>query len=260
MNILVCLKQTFDTEEKITIKDGKIVEDGVEFVINPYDEYAVEEAIRLKEAHGGVVTVLTVGTEQAQTALRKALAMGADRAVLVDIEEAEEELDEYSFAHIIQATIEEEELEYDIILCGYMAVDDGSAQVGPRLAELLQIPHISTITKLTVEDGGKVIVEKDVEGDQEIIESSLPILLTTQQGLNDPRYPSLPGIMKAKKKPLTVVDLEDLELDDEKLVAKTKTESLFLPPPKQAGMILSGDLETQVEELVRRLQKEAKVI
>ncbi|WP_044640813.1 electron transfer flavoprotein subunit beta/FixA family protein [Risungbinella massiliensis] len=259
MNILVCLKQTFDTEEKIVIQNGAIVEDGVELVVNPYDEYAVEEAIRLKEAHGGEVTVLTVGTEESKTALRTALAMGADKAVLVDIEEAEGELDEHSIAHIIKATIEEEDLEFDIILCGYMAVDYGSAQVGPRLAELLQIAHISTITKLTIE-GEKVIVEKDVEGDQEVIESQLPILLTAQQGLNDPRYPSLPGIMKAKKKPLTTVDLDDLDLEDEKLEAKTTTESLFLPPPKQAGVVLSGEISEQVKELVDRLHKEAKVI
>jgi electron transfer flavoprotein beta subunit len=259
MNILVCLKQTFDTEEKITIENGQISEDGVEFVINPYDEYAVEEAVRLKEEHGGEVTVITIGPERAEQALRTAMAMGADKGVIVDTEDLDVELDEHSVAQILAATIEEEDLEYDLILCGYMAVDDGSAQVGPRLAELLGIPHISTITKLEIE-GEKVSVEKDVEGDVEYIESTLPILVTAQQGLNDPRYPSLPGIMKAKKKPLSRLDLDDLDLEEEEVQAKTETTEVFLPPKKQAGKILEGELEDQVKELVQLLHSEAKVI
>lgn len=256
MNILVCLKQTFDTEERIVLEDGKISEDGVEFVINPYDEYAVEEAIKLKEEHGGEVTVITVGPERAEQALRTAMAMGADKGIIVDSEDLED-ADEYTIAKILAEVIKEQE--YDIILCGYMAVDDGSAQVGPRLAELLGIPHISTITKLTI-DGENVEVEKDVEGDVEIIQSKLPILLTAQQGLNEPRYPSLPGIMKAKKKPLERLDLDDLDLDEEDIEAKTETLEVFLPPKKEAGKILEGELSDQVKELVQALRNEAKVI
>ncbi|BCU81157.1 electron transfer flavoprotein subunit beta [Polycladomyces abyssicola] len=257
MNILVCLKQTFDTEEKIVLEDGRISEEGVEFVINPYDEYAVEEAIKLKEQHGGEVTVITVGPERAEQALRTAMAMGADKGIIVDMEDFEGEADEHTIAHILAGVIRD--LEYDIILTGYMAVDDGSAQVGPRLAELLGIPHISTITKLTI-DGDTVEVEKDVEGDVEYIQSKLPILVTAQQGLNEPRYPSLPGIMKAKKKPLERLDLDDLDLDEELLEAKTETLEVFMPPKKEAGKILEGDLSEQVQELVRLLQHEAKVI
>jgi electron transfer flavoprotein beta subunit len=259
MNILVCLKQTFDTEERITIENGKINEDGVEFIINPYCEYAVEEAIRLKEKHGGEVTVISVGPERAEQAIRKAMAMGADKGILVDIEELDEEIDQHTIAKIIAKTIEEEDLEYDIILCGYMSIDDGSAQVGPRLAELLGIPHISTITKLEI-NGNQVSVEKDVEGDVEYIESTLPILVTAQQGLNEPRYPSLQGIMKAKKKPLTRLEIDDLDLDEDEIKAKTETVDLFLPPKKQAGKILQGDLSDQVKELVQLLRSEAKVI
>ncbi len=259
MNILVCLKQTFDTEERITIENGRINEDGAEFVINPYDEYAVEEAIKLKEQHGGEVTVITIGPERAEQALRTAMAMGADKGVIVDIEDLGDDVDEHTIAHILAATIEEEDLDYDIILCGYMAVDDGSAQVGPRLAELLGIPHISTITKLTVE-GDKVSVEKDVEGDVEYIDAKLPVLVTAQQGLNEPRYPSLPGIMKAKKKPLSRLDLDDLDLDEDEIRAKTKVTEIFLPPKKEAGKILQGDLADQAKELVQLLRSEAKVI
>ncbi len=256
MNILVCLKQTFDTEERITIEDGVISEEGVEFVINPYDEYAVEEAIKLKEEHGGEVTVITVGPERAEQALRTAMAMGADKGILIDTEGLD--ADEHSIAHILAAVIRERE--FDIILCGYMAVDDGSAQVGPRLAELLDIPHISTITKLTIE-GDQVKVERDVEGDTEYIESKLPILVTAQQGLNEPRYPSLPGIMKAKRKPLEQLDWDELDDIDEDLVAaKTEQLEVFLPPEKQAGKVLQGEISDQVKELVHLLRNEAKVI
>ncbi|MBD1372890.1 electron transfer flavoprotein subunit beta/FixA family protein [Hazenella sp. IB182357] len=259
MNILVCLKQTFDTEEKIVLEDGRINEEGVEFVINPYDEYAVEEAIKLKEEHGGEVTVLTIGPERAEQALRTAMAMGADKGVIVDIEDFDEEIDEHTIPHVVKGAIEEEDIEFDIILCGYMAVDDGSAQVGPRLAELLNIPHVSTATKLTI-DGEAVTVEKDVEGDLEVIDSKLPILVTAQQGLNEPRYPSLPGIMKAKKKPLSRLDIDDLDLDEDEIAAKTELLETFLPPKKEAGKILSGDIDAQAKELVQLLRSEAKVI
>lgn len=258
MNLLVCLKQTFDTEERITLKEGQIQEDGVEFVINPYDEYAVEEAIRLKEEHGGEVTVVTIGPERAEQAIRTAMAMGADKGVIVDIEELGSEVDELTISTILAAAIKSESLEYDLILCGYMAVDDGSAQVGPRLAELLNIPHISTIVKCTVA-GDKITVEKDVEGDTEHIEATLPVLVTAQQGLNEPRYPSLQGIMKAKKKPLARLDLDDLDIEGD-IKAKTLINDIFLPPKKEAGKVLSGDIQDQAKELVQLLRTEAKVI
>lgn len=259
MNILVCLKQTFDTEERITVAQGRVQEDGAEFVINPYDEYAVEEAIRLKEEHGGEVTLITIGPERAEQALLKAMAMGADKSIIVNIDELGDSVDEHTIAHILAGTIKQQNLAFDLILCGYMAVDDGSAQVGPRLAELLNIAHISTIVKLTV-NGDEAIVEKDVEGDLEHLTAKLPLLLTAQQGLNDPRYPSLPGIMKAKKKPLTRLELDDLSLSAEEIAAKTETTSTYLPPKKQAGKILQGDINAQAKELVQLLRSEAKVI
>lgn len=254
MNILVLIKQTFDTEEKIVLENGAISEDGVEFIMNPYDEYAVEEAITLRDEHGGEVTVITVGPERAESALRTALAMGADKAVIVDDEEIH--TDEYSVAKILAAVIKDRE--YDIILGGNMAVDNGSGQVGPRLAEELNIAQVTTITKLSV-DGGKATIERDVEGDTETIEVSLPVLVTAQQGLNEPRYPSLPGIMKAKKKPMERLTIDDLGIDGE-VAAKTSVIETFLPPKKEAGRILSGDVADQVKELVQLLRNEAKVI
>ncbi|KAA0549191.1 electron transfer flavoprotein subunit beta/FixA family protein [Bacillus sp. BGMRC 2118] len=257
MNIFVIMKRTFDTEEKIAVTNGKIAEDGAEFIINPYDEYAVEEAIVLRDQHGGEVTVVTVGGEESEKELRTALAMGADKAVLINIEDDVENGDQFTTSTILAKFFEDKE--YDIILGGNVAIDGGSGQVGPRLAELLNISYVTTITKLTI-DGSTVTIERDVEGDSEVVETSLPVLVTAQQGLNEPRYPSLPGIMKAKKKPLEELELDDLDLEEDDVEAKTKTIEIYLPPKKEAGRILEGDLSNQVVELVKLLHTEAKVV
>ncbi|MGN1385523.1 MAG: electron transfer flavoprotein subunit beta/FixA family protein [Bacillus sp. (in: firmicutes)] len=257
MNIYVLLKRTFDTEEKITLSNGKINEDGAEFIINPYDEYAVEEAIVKRDELGGEVTVISVGSEEAEKQLRTALAMGADKAVLINTEDDLEESDQYSTAKIIAEYLKDKDA--DLIIAGNVAIDSGSGQVGPRVAELLDIPYITTITKLEI-DGTTATVVRDVEGDSEIIETSLPLLVTAQQGLNEPRYPSLPGIMKAKKKPLEELELDDLDLDEDDVEAKTKTIEIFLPAKKEEGRILDGDIQDQVVELVGLLHSEAKVI
>ncbi|MEH7376629.1 electron transfer flavoprotein subunit beta/FixA family protein [Neobacillus drentensis] len=254
MNILVLMKQTFDTEEKIVLQNGTISEEGVNFIINPYDEYAIEEAIKLRDLHDGEVTVITIGPERAENALRTALAMGADKAVIVDNDDMD--LDEYSTAKILSAVIKDRE--FDIILGGNVAVDYGSGQVGPRLAEELDIAQVTTITKLDIE-GNKAIIERDVEGDKEVIEVSLPVLVTAQQGLNEPRYPSLPGIMKAKKKPIERLEIDDLTLEDD-ADAKTTVTETFFPKKKEAGRILNGDVKDQVSELATLLRTEAKVI
>ena len=257
MNIFVLMKRTFDTEEKITLSGGKINEDGAEFIINPYDEYAVEEAIRVRDAQGGEVTVVTVGTEEAEKQLRTALAMGADKAVLINTEDDIQNGDQFTTAKIIAEYLKDKEA--DLILGGNVAIDGGSGQVGPRVAELLGMPYVTTITKLEV-DGGKASIVRDIEGDSEVIEASLPLLVTAQQGLNDPRYPSLPGIMKAKKKPLEELELDDLGLEEDDVEPKTKSIEIFLPPKKEAGRVLQGDIADQVKELVNLLHTEAKVI
>src|SRR5690625_4098419 len=209
MNIYVLLKKTFDTEEKINVADGEIEDDGAEFIINPYDEYAVEEAINQRDTHGGEVTVVTVGDEDSEKQLRTALAMGADKAVLINTEDDLEEGDAFTTAKILEAYFEDKDA--DLILGGNVAIDEASGQVGPRVAERLGIPYVTTITDFNI-DGENVTIEKDVEGDVEIVETSLPVLVTCQQGLNEPRYPSLPGIMKAKKKPLEELEIDDLDL------------------------------------------------
>ncbi|MDP4104557.1 MAG: electron transfer flavoprotein subunit beta/FixA family protein [Bacillota bacterium] len=255
MNILVLLKQTFDTEEKISIQNGQIEEDGREFIINPYDEYAVEEAIKLKEEFGGEVTVITVGPDRSESALRTALAMGADKGIIVEDEDLVG--DEYTISKVIAAVVKD--CAYDMILTGYMSVDNGAGQVGIRLAEELGITPLSTVTKLTIE-GVKATVVRDVEGDSEVIETSLPLLITCQQGLNEPRYPSLPGIMKAKKKPIERLSVDDIEISLEEVEGKSIVIDQFLPKAKNAGRVLSGDIANQVIELVQVLQNEAKVI
>lgn len=257
MNIYVLLKRTFDTEEKIAINNGRIEEDGAEFIINPYDEYAVEEAINLRDEHGGEVTVVTIGEEDAEKQLRTALAMGADKAVLINTEDDLEEGDQFTTVKILEAFFQDHEA--DIILAGNVAIDEASGQVGPRLAERLDIACVTTITSITV-DGKTVNIERDVEGDVEKVETSLPLLVTCQQGLNEPRYPSLPGIMKAKKKPLDELEIDDLDLDEDDVEAKTKTTEIYLPPEKQAGKVLEGETDEQVKELVSLLKTEAKVL
>ncbi|MCM3757401.1 electron transfer flavoprotein subunit beta/FixA family protein [Sporosarcina aquimarina] len=257
MNIYALVKRTFDTEEKIVVKNGAIQEDGAEFIINPYDEYAVEEAIQVRDEHGGEVTVLSLGGEDAEKQLRTALAMGADKAVLINTEDDLDEMDEFSAAKIISEYLKDKDA--DLIIAGNVAIDGGSGQVGPRVAELLGINYVTTITDLKI-DGTSATLVRDVEGDSETIETSLPLLVTAQQGLNEPRYPSLPGIMKAKKKPLEELELDDLDLDEEDVEAKTKTIDIFMPPEKAAGRVLEGDISDQVSELVNLLNKEAKVI
>ncbi|WP_338777496.1 electron transfer flavoprotein subunit beta/FixA family protein [Metabacillus sp. FJAT-52054] len=257
MNIFVIMKRTFDTEEKISISSGRIQEDGAEFIINPYDEYAIEEAIQIRDAEGGEVTVVTIGGEEAEKELRTALAMGCDKAVLVNTEDDLEDGDQFTSAKILSEFLKDKDA--DLILGGNVAIDGGSGQVGPRLAELLDIPYVTTITKLEIQ-GRKATVTRDVEGDSEIIETSLPLLITAQQGLNEPRYPSLPGIMKAKKKPLDELELDDLDLEEDDVEPKTKTIEIYMPAKKEAGKILQGELDAQVKELVSLLRNEAKVV
>jgi len=256
LNIAVCLKQTFDTEEPLVIESGVIKEDGVKFIINPYDEYALEEGIRLKEQFGGEVTVISVGPERVEAALRSALAMGADRAVLVEGGINAEE-DEHVLAGKLAAALGTQS--FDLILCGYMAVDTGAGQGGARLAELLGLPHVGAIVKLQV-NGSKALVERDAEGDKEIIEVALPAVLTAQQGLNEPRYPSLPGIMKAKKKPLQRIAGVELGLAPEALQPRTRVSDRFAAPGRSAGVRLEGEAASQAAELVRRLTEEVKVL
>lgn len=254
MNLIVCVKQTFDTEEKIVIDGLRVSEENVQFVMNPYDEYAVEEALRLRDQFGGEVTVVTVGPERAEQVLRTALAMGADRAIHVVHEEAFP--DEAVLSAMLAKVIDP--LPYDMILAGNFSVDNGSGQVAIRLAELLDLPHIGSVTALRVE-GSEVAAVRDAEGGSEEIRAALPVLITAQQGLNEPRYPSMAGIIKARKKTVERLTAADLGMG-EAPAPKTLVTALSLPPKKAAGIMLEGSVEKQVRQLSDLLRNEAKVV
>lgn len=250
MNIVVCMKSVPSSETKVKINsDGVTIEQtDVVLEINPYDEYAIEEAIRAKEAHGGKVTILTLGAAAATQNIRKALAMGADEALHLICENAEL-ADSSTIAELLYSAIKG--IEYDVIFCGKKAIDCDNHQVPNRLAQLLDIPAVTAISnlELTTESGS---AKRNIEGGTELISVNLPALFSAEKGLNEPRYASLPGIMAAKKKPL---EERQVSLSNEKLTIL----SLELPPPKPKGRIV-GEGPEAAGELVRILREEAKVI
>lgn len=257
MKIAVLIKQTFDTEAKILIDaNGRISRQGVSLIMNPYDEYAVEEALRLKEKNGGEVTVVSAGAPEVQDALRQALAMGSDKAVLVT-DPSLADGDEFTAAVVLAKVLST--LEYDLILAGWRAIDDGSAQVGVRVADLLGLPQVNVVTKLEVADG-KALATREIEGGSEVVEVPLPAVITAQKGLNEPRYPSMKGIMQAKKKPMQKLSLGDLGLDAAQTGAKVKAKAYFLPSVRAAGKIVPGEVPEAARELVRLLREDAKII
>ncbi len=264
MNIIVCLKQVPDTETliKITPDGQSIVKDDIKWVINPYDEFGIEEALCLREKFGGEVTVIGLGPKRVTESLRTALAMGADKAILIN-DPALEDSDAIATGKALAAVIKN--LEFDLVFAGQRGIDDDMGLVGATLADYLDIPQLSLIVKAEVsEDGKSVKVHRPVEGQTLVIESGLPALITAQKGLNEPRYASLPGIMKAKKKPLEEKGLADLGLDPSefgKEARRLKIIELTPPPKREAGRIIEGETpEEKAAELARLLHEEAKVI
>ena len=202
MNIIACVKQVPDTEAQIKVKaDGSGIEEGqIKWVMNPYDEYGVEEALKLKEKNGGEVTVVSLGPARAMETIRTALAMGADKGVHI-CDPAFDNADAFVVGNALAAVIKT--LPHDIIFCGQRAIDDDAGQVGAMIAEALNLPQLTLVTKVDFA-GTSVKVIRPIEGAQLLIETALPCVVTAQKGLNEPRYASLPGIMKAKKKPVDV--------------------------------------------------------
>jgi electron transfer flavoprotein beta subunit len=249
VKIIVCMKRVVDTETRVKIApDGKNIElGGVQFVTAPYDEMAVEKAIQLRDEAGeGVVTVLTVGPAAATKELRTALAMGADEALHVV---CEDRLGPEASATALKAAIEGRE--YDLILCGKQASDEDDAAVGPMLAAMLGLPCVAFVHGLSLEDG-KAVAEREIDGQTEILEVDLPAIFTAQKGLAEPRYPGLKGIMAAKKKPLTNVDL--VSGDDH-------VELLRLELPAPRGDMISIDPTPDgMRTLLEGLRAEKKVL
>ena len=257
MNIVVCLKQTFDTEAKIVLRGSDKIDDtGVKLVINPYDEFAIEEALKLKEKFGGEITLVSMGGERVQEALRTGFAMGADKGVLVS-DPALENPDEWVAAEVLAKAISQ--IPYDIILSGRIAIDDQSSQVAVRTADALGIPSVSCILELTVE-GDKAIVKREIDGGTEMIEVGLPAFFTAQKGLNIPRLPSMMGIMKAKNKELKILSLSDIGLSASELPRKMSAMKFSLPTPRKGGKVIPGEAADAAKELARLLREEAKVV
>ena len=252
MKIAVCIKRVPDSETRVKIaSDQKLLDEaGVKFVLNPYDEFAVEEALRRKEQAGagaGEVVIVSLGPAAAQETIRTALAMGADRGVLLQTDKLP--ADGLEVAKALAAELKEGG--YDLILFGKMAIDDYNHQVGPMVAELLDLPCVTAIAHLEIESG-KGTAEREIEGGLEVVEFPLPAVLTTDKGLNEPRYPALKGIMAAKKKPL---DSKPTPLG----VGGLEIIGMTPPPERQEGKIV-GEGPAAVPELVRLLREEAKVL
>ena len=264
MKILIVLKQVPDSTTNIKIRsDGSDIERaGVKMVVNPFDEFAIEQAVRLKEQRSDVesVTALIVGPAQAAEALRTALAVGADQGIHLQ-DEAFDPLDELQTAALIAAVVKDGG--YNLILTGKQEIDLDSGQLGPALAECLDIPHVGACTKLEVaEDGSSFAAHRRVEGAEEVVEVPLPALITGEKGLCEMRYPSLPNLMKAKRKPVQAVKAADVAGFEQTTadVGGMGLHRFALPPERPPGKILDGEPEEAVKELVRLLREEAKAL
>ncbi len=259
MDIIVLIKQVPDTASRIQdrVKDGVVDLEGVTWVVSPYDEYAVEEALRLKEAHGGSVTLITIGPERATSALKDMLALGADEAVLLS-DPLFAELGPRAVAHVLAAAIRD--LPYDMIWAGWKAVDNDEGLVPIYLASALGLPHASFVTGIEIQDG-RATVRREIEGGKEIMSLDLPAVLTAQKGLNEVRYASLKGIMAVKRKEIPVRDAQSLGIEADALPARgVHVERVEAPPDRGAGRIVAGEPQEAARELARLLHEESKVI
>ncbi|HVH31805.1 MAG TPA: electron transfer flavoprotein subunit beta/FixA family protein [bacterium] len=263
MNILVCVKQVPDTEALIRIKsDGSgIDETALNLVVNYYDEHATEAGLRLREQFGGSVTLLSVGPERAKEALRTGLAMGADEAILIN-DPALEGIDHVGLARVLAEVIRT--LPHDVVICGKISTDDNAGIVGPALAEFLGLPQATAIAHLEADaTGAGAVVHREVEGGAEVLQVPFPAVLTVERSLNEPRYPSLPGIMKAKRKEIKTLNLAAAGLSPSTVGAaasRTVLTSLSAPPKRKAGRTVDGDTDQAVAAIVAFLKDEAKAL
>lgn len=260
MKIAVCVKAVPDTETKIAIAADQvsIEKTGVRFITSPYDEFAVEEALRLKEKHGGETVVFSMGGDEALEALRDTLARGVDNAV--HLKDADfQDLDTLSTAKVLASAIKDGG--FDVVLCGQQGVGGDNSQVPSMLAELLDLPQATVIVKLEI-DGNTFKAEREIEGAHEIVEGSLPAVFSAQKGLNEPRYPSIKGVMAARRKEIVVKDAAALGVKGSVGGAnrKVRLKELSLPQVRGTTRKIEGDADTQVKTLVDLLRTEAKVI
>lgn len=260
MKIAVCIKAVPDTETKIAIAADKthIETNGVRYIVSPYDEFAIEEAVKLKEKHGGEIIGFSLGGQEVGEVLKNALARGVDKGIHLK-DDLFVDLDPLSTAIVLAAALREEN--FDIILCGQQGVGGDNNQVPAMLAELLNLPQVMVAVKLEI-DANQFTAEREIEGAHEIIKGTLPAVFSAQKDLNTPRYPSIKDIMAAKRKEVIVLDAASLAVKEE--IEKTKNmlvlKELSLPPPRPQGRKIEGDPDVQVKTLVQLLRSEAKVI
>jgi len=260
MDIIVCLKQVPDTTEvKINPETNTLIREGVPSIINPFDENAIEAALQLKEKLGGTVTVISMGPPQAAEALRTTIAMGVDEAILVS-DRAFAGSDTWATSYTLSQTIRKIG-KFDLILCGKQAIDGDTAQVGPGIAEWLGIPQVTFASKIQVEDN-KLIIERLLEEVNEVVECPLPAVVTVVKQINEPRLPSLKGMMKAKKAEIKTFTAQTIEADPKNIGlngSPTSVVKIFIPPPKGGGEILVGEISEIADRLIEKL-KERKII
>jgi electron transfer flavoprotein beta subunit len=256
VNIYVCIKQVPDTEASILVKDGKSInEAAIKWIVSPYDEYAIEEALKLKEKNpGSTVTAVCLGPDRVQNALRTALAMGADRAIHVESTVA---LDSRTTALALAQAIKADK-DFGVVFMGKQAIDDDACQLHLLFAEELAIPVATNVMAFACE-GGKVRVEREIdEGAREVIEMAVPCVVAAAKGLNTPRYASMMGIMKAKKIEIKKISLSEFGIDETQ--NKVRLLKLSAPAEKPQGRVIPGEPAAAVQELVRLLREEAKVL
>ena len=254
------MKRVPDTESKIRIdhETNSIIEEGLSFVINPYDEYAVEEALRLKETGEATVTAFSVGSDDSIPILKKALAMGADEAVLLK-DKLTETYDGLRTARILVQALQTKYSDYNLLLFGKQSVGADNSQVPSMVAERLGLPQVNVVTKLEI-DGNTGSAHREIEGAVEKVSFTLPAVISAQKGLNEPRYETLKGIMAAKRKEIPVVELEDLGFDEDQLTPTLELVKMESPPPREAGNVIEEEPDVAAKKIVEYLREQAKVL
>lgn len=256
MKIIVCVKQVPDAKDvRLDPNTNTLAREGVQSIMNPYDQHAVEEAVRIKESLGGEVTVLTMGPPQAEDVLRQAISCGADRGVLVS-DRAFAGADTWATSYTLGRAIASLG-EFDLVLCGKQAIDGDTAQVGPGLAMRLGIPFITCVQKVRQADGAGLVVERMMDDGYDVVKVNLPALLTVVKDVNEPRVPSLKGTMKAKKAVIQTLNATDIKAESEAIGlagSPTQVVKVFPPEPRGERCVFSGTIDEQVEQLVAKIR------
>jgi len=261
MNILVCLKQVPGTTQvKIDPQTNTLVRQGIKNIINPFDTYALEEGVRIKERYGGKVTAISMGPPQAEEALKEAISTGADEAILIS-DSAFAGSDTLATSYTLARAINKIQ-QYDLIICGRQTIDGDTAQVGPELAEMLEIPFVAYVSKIEEIDNGNMRAQRMVEDGHEVVETPLPAVITVVKEINVPRLPSLRGLTKAKSAAIPVWSAQELDVNQDMVGlsgSATRVIKIFFPERVRHGEILQGNVESQVESLIDKL-RDSKLI